>query len=275
MKINGLSFGISAVASGIKSCVTNAEPQLIVSTTKGGFAITASVSKALGLQPGDNIMFANNIADVESIVMTKENADVLNYAKENGFDLETPEGVAACIKSLTVWYIAKGVPMFKKDGTEATVAVRLTKEEKKKLYDENVDSIIAANRAQLIAAYNLNENATDDEIKEHYTVDEMQNPQTQAFSGCRLAAANSNSTGIGLKLNFSDTNNWEQLKADREDKTAFKRVFSVKVKAGETGKFNDGYKIVDITYYPLGEYTDEKPNRIGASKAAERAGDAE
>ena len=71
MKINGLSFGISAVASGVKSSVVNAEPQLIVATTKGGFAITGSVSKALGLQPGDNIMFANNIADVEALVMAK------------------------------------------------------------------------------------------------------------------------------------------------------------------------------------------------------------
>lgn len=268
MKINGLSFGISAVASGVKSSVVNAEPQLIASANKGGFAITGSVSKALGLQSGDNLMFANNIADVEYIVMAKENEDVLNYAKENGFDLNTAEGVEACVKSLTVWYIAKGVPMFKKDGTEATVSVRLTKEEKKKLYDENIDSIIAANRAQLIAAYNLNENATDDEIKEHYTVDEMQNPQTQAFSGCKLAA-NGNAVGIGLRLNFSDTNNWEQLKADMEDKTAFKRVFSVDIKAGETGKFNDGHKIVDVIYYPLGEYTDEKLTRIAVNKPAE------
>ena len=266
MKINGLSFGISAVASGIKSSVVNAEPQLIVATTKGGFAITGSVSKALGLQAGDNIMFANNIADVEALVMSKENADLLEYAKNNGFDLETSEGVEACIKSLTVWYIAKGVPMFKKDGSEATVAVRLTKEEKKKLYDENVDAIIAANRAQLIAAYNLNEDATDDEIKEHYTVDEMQSPQTQAFSGCKLAASG-NAVGTGLKLNFSDTNNWEQLKADMEDKTALKRVFSVDIKNGETGKFNDGHKIVDVIYYPLGEYTDEKPARVAANKA--------
>lgn len=273
MKINGLSFGINVVARRVKNNVVNTEPQLILSASKGGFAITGSVSKALGLQPGDSIMFANNIADVESIVMANENADVLNYAKEKGFDLNTAEGVEACIKSLTVWYIAKGVPMFKKDGTEATVSVRLNKEEKKKLYYENVDSIIAANRAQLIAAYNLNDDATDDEIKKHYTVDEMQNPQTQAFSGCRLSA-NANAVGIGLKLTFTDTNNWEQLKADMDDKTALKRVFSVDIKNCETGKFNDGYKIVDVTYYPLGEYTDEKSSRA-VNKAAETTGDAE
>lgn len=273
MKINGLSFGISAVANRVrraKGSTVESDPKLILSVTKGNFSITGSLSKALGLKSGDNIMFANNIADVESIVTTKENEDLLNYAKENGFDLNTAEGVNACIKSLTVWYIAKGVPLFKNDGTELTVSVRTSKEEKKKLYDENIDSIIAANRDQLIAAYNLNADATDDEIKEHYTVDEMQSPRTQAFSGCKLAS-NSNVVGTGFRLNFSDSNNWEQLKADMEDKTAFRRVFSVDIKNGETGKFNDGHKIVDVTYYPLGEYTDEKPARVAANKAADDA----
>ena len=98
----------------------------------------------------------------------------------------------------------------------------------------------------------------------------MQNPQTQAVSGCKLAA--DGKAGVtGLKLSFSDTNNWEQLKADMEDKTALKRVFSVDIKNGETGKFNDGHKIVDVIYYPLGEYTDEKPSRVAANKAADDA----
>ena len=56
-----------------------------------------------------------------------------------------------------------------------------------------------------------------------------------------------------------------------KDKTTLKRVFSVDIKNGETGKFNDGHKIVDVIYYPLGEYTDEKPARVAANKAAESA----
>lgn len=261
MKINGLSFGISAVASGVKSSVINAEPQLIAASTKGGFAITSSVSKALALVPGDYLMFANDAAEVEKAVMEKVPA-VVEFAQANGFDLDTPEGVEACAKAATTWYIAKGVALYKKDGSAVMTSVRLTRDEKIKLYNENIEEIIASHRDELIATYNLSADATDDEIKEHYTVDEMPSPQTQSFSGCKLAA-NGTATGVGLKLTFSDTNNWEQLKSDMEDKASMKRVFAVDVKGGIKSKFNNGLEDVDVVYYPLGDYTDEKPMRVG------------
>ena len=269
MKINGLSFGINVVASGVKVSSVITEPVLVASSTKGSFSISGVVSKALGLVPGDNIMFANDAADVEKAVMNRVDA-VVEFAQNNGFDLDTPEGTSACVAAITTWYIAKGVPMFKKTGEPIMVNVRLTKEEKKKYFDEHVDEVIKNNRDKLIAAYELAETATDEEIKAAFKVDDMPSPQMQSVSGCKLAASGA-ATGTGLKLSFSDTNNWEQLKADMEDKTALKRVFSVDVKAGETGKFNDGHKIVDVIYYPLGEYTDEKPARVAANKAAESA----
>ena len=52
-------------------------------------------------------------------------------------------------------------------------------------------------------------------------------------------------------------------------------AITVDIKNGETGKFNDGHKIVDVIYYPLGEYTDEKPSRVAANKAAENANNTE
>lgn len=269
MKINGISFGINAVASGVKSSVVNAEPQLIASSTKGSFSITGSVSKALGLQPGDYIMFANDAADVEKAVMDKVDA-VVEFAAQNGFDLDSADGVAACVKAITTWYIAKGVALFKKDGSEVTASIRLSKEEKQKFYEENVDAVIAENREALINTYNLAPDATDEQIKEVYTAEEMQNPQTQAFSGCKLATTGT-ATGLGLKLNFSDTNNWEQLKSDLEDKTSVKRVFAVDVKGGIKSTFNNGKESVDVVYYPLGEFTDEVPARVGKKADAEDA----
>ena len=269
MKINGLSFGINVVASGVKVSSVVTEPVLVASSTKGSFNISGVVSKALGLLPGDNIMFANDAADVEKAVINRVDA-VVEFAQNNGFDLDTPEGTSACVAAITTWYIAKGVPMFKKSGEPIMVNVRLTKDEKKKYFDEHVDEVIKNNRDKLIAAYELAETATDEEIKAVFKVDDMPSPQIQSVSGCKLAA-NGSATGTGLKLSFSDTNNWEQLKADMEDKTALKRVFSVDIKNGETGKFNDGHKIVDVIYYPLGEYTDEKPSRVAANKAAEDA----
>jgi len=267
MKINGISFGINAVASGVKSSVVNAEPMLVISSTKGSFSITGSVSKALNVQPGEYIMFANDATDVEKAVLDKVDA-VVNFAAENGFDLDTPEGVEACVKAATTWYIAKGVALFKKDGSPVMCSIRLSKEEKQKFYDDNVDEFINENRKMLIDSYNLSDDATDDEIKEHFTVEEMQNPQTQAFSGCKLATTG-NLTGVGLKLNFSDTNNWEQLKSDLEDKSAVKRSYKVDVKGGIKSTFNNGKDDVDVVYYPLGEFVDEKPSRVAANKKAE------
>ena len=87
MKINGLSFGINVVASGVKVSSVITEPVLVASSTKGGFNISGAVSKALGLLPGDNIMFANDAADVEKAVINRVDA-IVEFAQNNGFDLD-------------------------------------------------------------------------------------------------------------------------------------------------------------------------------------------
>lgn len=274
MKINGLSFGINVVASGVKVSSIITEPVLVASSTKGSFSISGVVSKTLGLVPGDNIMFANDATDVEKAVMNRVDA-VVEFAQNNGFDLDTPEGTAGCVAAATTWYIAKGVPMFKKTGEPIMVNVRLTKDEKKKFFDENVDDVIKNNRDKLIAAYNLAETATDDEIKAVFKIDDMPTPQIQSVSGCKLAATGS-ATGVGLKLSFSDTNNWEQLKSDMEDKTAMKRSFDVDIKNPITSKFNNGKEDVDVVFYALGEYKDEIPSRVGKkNEDADNADNAE
>ena len=124
----------------------------------------------------------------------------------------------------------------------------------------------------MIAAYELSENATDEEIKAAFKVDDMPSPQIQSVSGCKLAASGS-ATGTGLKLSFSDTNNWEQLKADLDDKTAMKRSFEVDIKNPVVSKYNNGKEDIDVTFYALGEYKDEVPSRTG--KKADEAEDAE
>lgn len=268
MKINGLSFGINVITSRVKTSSVNTEPVLVASSTKGTFHISGSVSNALGLTPGDNIMFANDAADVEKAVINRVDA-IVEFAQNNGFNLDTPEGTSACVAAVTTWYIAKGVPMFKKTGKPIMVNVRLTKEEKKKYFDEHVDEVIKNNRDKLIAAYELANTATNEEIKAAFKVDDMPSPQIQSVSGSKLAASNS-ATGTGLKLSFSDTNNWEQLKSDLEDKTSVKRSFDVDIKNPIVSKYNNGKDDVEIKFYALGEYKDKVPSRIGSKK-----GDAE
>lgn len=272
MKINGLSFGISVQASGVRTSVVSVEPELIALSTKGSFALTPAATKALGLASGDYIMLANDAADVEAAVNAKGD-EVMAFAKENGFDLDTFEGIQACVHAATTWYIAKGVAQFKKNGEPVMCAVRLSKEEKQKWYDDNVDEVIANNRESLIAKYNLDAEATNDDIKAVFTVEDFPSPQTQSYSGCKLAA-NANQTGVGVKLTFSDANNWEQLKADLEDKTGVKRVYSVDLANPIAQPYNDGSKDVEVKFYAIEFKADEKPIRAG-KKDEEPADDAE
>lgn len=253
MKINGLLFGINVVASGVKVSSVTTEPVLIASSTKGSFYVSGTVANALGLMAGDNIMFANDAADVEKAVINRVDA-IVEFAKNNGFNLDTPEGTSACVAAITTWYIAKGVPMFKRSGEPVMVNVRLTKEEKKKYFDEHVDEVIKNNRDKLIAAYELADTATDEEIKAAFKIDDMPSPQIQSVTGCKLAKC-----GNGSKLSFSDTNNWEQLKSDLEDnKSSMKRLFDVDIKNPIVSKYNNGKADVEIRFYALGEYKDEE-----------------
>lgn len=265
MKINGLSFGINVVASGVKVSTVIAEPILIASSTRGGFYITGTVAKALGLLPGDSIMFANDARDVEKAVINRVDA-IVEFAKNNGFDLDTPNGTSDCVAAITTWYIAKGVPMFKKTGEPVMVNVRLTKEEKKKYFDEHVDEVIKNNRDKLIAAYELAETATYEEIKAAFKVDDMPSPQIQAVSGCKLFAS-----GAGSKLTFCDSNNWELLKSDLENKSSVKRTFNVDIKNPIVSKYNNGNDDVEVTFYALGEHKDKAPYRTDKKDDAEDA----
>lgn len=273
MKINGLSFGISVQNSGVRTNVVTVEPQLIANSTKGGFVITSAASKVLGLASGDYIMFANDAADVAAAVNAKADA-VLQFAAENGFDLDTFEGVQACINAATTWYIAKGVAQFKKNGEPILCSVRLSGAEKQNWYDENIDDAIANNRETLINKFGLDESATDDDIKAVYTVDKFPNPQTQSYTGSKLAASN-NQLGVGVKLSFSDTNNWEQLKADLEDKTSVKRIFDIDVNHPIAQAYNDGSKDVEVKFYPIEKNADEKPARVGKKAVDDDAQEAE
>ena len=97
---NKVSFGVQAVVAGQKSATVNAAPQLIVNTTEGKFTITSPVSKALGIAVGENVMFLNNIAGVESAIAQRLDA-IVDFAKEKGLDLDTREGQEEVLAAFT------------------------------------------------------------------------------------------------------------------------------------------------------------------------------
>lgn len=266
----GIKFNVNAVMAGQKSSLVNATPQLIAKSTPGQFTITSPVSKALGIAVGENVMFLNNINGIEQAIQARPD-ELVNYANEHGWDIDTPEGADALIKDLTTWYIAKGVLMYKKNGEPILGTVRVTKEEKAAKIAQDglkmIQEMSEEDKAAFAAAKGL-EGADDETLAAAITPDDVPSPTYHAASGSKTAAT-AQATGIGLQLNFTDTAIWDTLKADVEDKKSINRVFDVKLDEAEEAKYNNGMEEVTITIYPLAFVEDKAPMTRGSKENAE------
>lgn len=260
-----MNFGISVVVNGQKSSVVNARPTLSVKSTLGKFEITSPVSKKLGIAPGENVMFLNNFGGITDAIAT-QNPELVQYAEENGIDLTTREGQDAILATFGKWYIAKGVAKFSKNGTPATTVVRETKEAKQARLEANKVEYAKAMHDVLAAQYG---DLSDEELAEYITVDIMPSIEVQDFTGSKTATT-SNATGVGCQLNFTDSNIWNTLKEDLEDKGSVNRVFDVDLEASEVYEISNGFENVPVVVYPISNPTDVAP-MVREKKDAESA----
>lgn len=261
---NKISFGVQAVQAGQKSSTVNAAPQLIANSTIGKFVITSPVSKALNIAVGENVMFLNNIAGVEAAIQQRVD-DVVNYATENGIDINTREGEEQLLATFTQWYIAKGVKQYDSKGNPVMASERYTKEDKAKYLAEHSMEIVDANRDALIAEFG---EMSDEELAEKLTVDMVEAPKFHACSGSKTATTAS-ATGVGCQLNFTDTAIWGALKADLGDAATKKnRVYSVKLDESEEVEFNNGKENVKVTIFPI-EFVEDNDPIVREKKSAE------
>ena len=261
MKNGKLSFGIAAIAAGQKSAIVNAQPQLIARSTAGGFSITAPVSKALNIAVGDNVMFLNNIASINAAIAQKPQ-DLVDWAAENGVDLDSPEGAERVIDEFGQWYIAKGVAMYDAKGHPVMARDRYSKADKEKFIKEHAMEIVDANRDALKERLG-NPYATDEELAASITVDDVESPMHPAFSGSKTATTSA-ATGVGCQLNFTDSSIWTSLKKDLGDDADKKvRVFDVDLEELQDIEISNGYTTVTVKALVLGDYTDKEPARIG------------
>lgn len=251
---NKIQFGVQAIVAGQKSNTVNADPQLIANSTSGKFVITAPVSKALNIAVGENVMFLNNIQGVEAAVQARTE-DILAYAAENDFDLDTREGADACVKSLTQWFIAKGVKMYDSKGNPVMASERFTADDKAKYLEANKMDIVAANRDALVEQFG---EMTDEELAEKLTVEMVESPKYHAASGSKTATT-SNVTGVGCQLSFTDTAIWGALKADIEEPTKKNRIFDVVLEDVQKIEYNNGKEVVMIDIYPIEFVEDTDP----------------
>lgn len=254
---NKVQFGFNAIQAGQKSSTVNAEPRLIANSTSGKFVITAPVSKAMGVAVGENIMFLNNISNVEAAISQRVE-DIVNWANENGIDLNTREGQDAALQAFTVWAIAKGVAQYDSKGNPVMASERYSKEDKQKYIDAHAAEILAENREVLIER-NGGEDADDDTLIALISVDDIETPKYHSYTGSKTATTAA-ATGVGCQLNFTDTSIWNSMKSDLGDaKEKKNRIYSVLLDEGFTTQVNNGKENVEITAYPLEFVADEDP----------------
>lgn len=261
------AFGFSAVNAGQRNVTV--EPQLLAVSTSGGFRLTAPVTKLLGIAPGDYVMFINNVADIDAAIAA-QTEEVVAFAEENGLELGSPELTIAMHKEFDMWAVAKGIALYKSNGVALTVKERLTAKDKESLvladFDATLEAALTSGNDELVAAVSREGITKDEQVTilasliEGREVPKYQGSKTAATSGC---------TGVGLPLNFTDSNVWNQLKADMENAEAMNRVFDIDVDNIQEIVLNNGFEDVKVRIAVLGDYTDKAPVARGTKAEVE------
>ena len=271
-KIKFNSFAV--MQSGQKSNTVNAEPQLIANTTLGKFVITAPVSKALNIAVGENVMFLNNIADVEKAI-AERNPELVNWANENGVNLDSNEGKETAMQEFVMYCIAKGIPQYNAKGEPIMADLRFTKEEKLEAAIDNMETIMGSETMYAkIAEVMENPEVTVQEVCDvlrseesndfidgvkSLIIDCVKVPQYHVASGSRTATTGK-AKGVGCQLSFSDTAIWNTLKHNLgKEKELKNRVFNVELNEGFKANAHDGQKVVEFMCYPLTFLNDTDP----------------
>lgn len=255
----GLSFGMSVVNAGQRA--VSEEPELIATSTNGGFRVSSSVTRALGVGHGEYIMFIKNVDEVQNAI-NDQIEEFVAFCQEAGLDPVSAEAANAFHKEFDVWAIAKGVPCYDKHGNPLTVRERMTKNDKEKILENKFEEMLAAAMAsgdeELVAALSV-EGITTDEQKE-ILMSSLQGDLVQKFMGSKCANT-SGMTGAGTILNFTDSNVWMRLKADAAEPEKINRKFSIDLENSIPVQVDNGKEVITVKAFVLGEHKDEEPAR--------------
>ena len=265
--VKSSGFGFAVVAAGQRN--VTADPQVIATSTEGGFRITGPVTRILGIQHGDYVMFINNVANIDQAIANKVE-ELVAFVEENGLKWGTPEAAIAIHKEFDMWAIAKGIQEYDSKGLPVLGKERLTQADRLRLVEARFDEMLAAalesDNEELIEA--LNRDGITEAEQKNLLCPFVQPIEVNKFKGSK-AASPSNVTGLGVNLTFTDSNVWAQLKADLgEAADTVNRIYSVDIDDIQKCMINDGYKDVEVSMLILGESEDKKPVRVGAKKPA-------
>lgn len=257
MKFNSkMQFGFNAVVSGQKSATVNAAPSLTACSTKGKFVVTSPVTKALKVAVGENIMFLNNISNVEQAI-AQRTPDILAVADEMGVDIDSREGQDALLKSLTVWLITKGIAVKDSKNQQVTRQIRMSDEEKREYITKHAAEFVAAHRDDLIERNGGND-ADDKTLSALIDIDEVNYPSYDLYTGSKTSTAGT-ATGVGCQVSFTDTTIWSQIKSDIDSPEKKNRVFDVKLDNAIEVQVSNGFENVTVVAYPIEFVEDSDP----------------
>lgn len=251
---SALSFGLSTV----RQTRTNVSvPQLVATTVRGSFRITPMVSNLLDLKAGDNIMFINNVNEINAAIASKQDV-IVDFCKSTGLDVDSPEAKVAIHNEFDLWGIAKGVAEYTTTGEPKMALLRLSKKEKLRKvasdFDNLLEQALASGNEALVEALTKADITKEEQME--IISEFMQGDEVQKFSGSRLANP-SGMNGTGVTLTFSDSNAWQQLKADLGfdmDKTV--RTFEIDTENIQTVAVHDGHKEVNVKVLLLTKHVD-------------------
>lgn len=258
-------FGVNAVNAGQRN--VEVAPAIIATSTNGGFRMTAPVSRALSCAHGDYMMFLNTIDGVEAAIRNND-PNLVAYCEEHELEFGTPEAAIAIHKAFDQWFVAKGIVLKDGKGNYQTTSERLTKKDKVTYATQNFDAMY--NAALEGADEETVASLTRDGITKEEQIDILSNfvmpKEIKKYQGCKLAN-NSKLTGIGAALTGTDSNVWNQLKEDLDDKESVNRIFEIDLSEPYEMEVSNGYENVTVVAYALGASKDEAPIVRGSKDA--------
>lgn len=264
----GMSFGFSAINAGQRNTVV--EPQCIAVSTNGGFRVTPPVSKALNVANGEYIMFLTNVDQINNAI-AESHPDIVAFCEENGLDITSNEAAVAIHKEFDMYAIAKGIKEFDAKGNFRTATERLTKKDKYTYVSQNFDAMmeaaLASGKEELVDAL-TREGITKEEQMDLLTPF-VKPKEVAKYKGSKTSNP-AGMTGVGTSLTFTDSNVWNQLKADLgDDATKVNRIFSVDVNDPQEIVMSNGYEDVKVKMLILGESVDKEPSRLSEKEDEE------
>ena len=255
----GIKFGFNAVNAGQRNA--NVEPQVIATSTDGGFRLTPAVTKALNIGHGDYVMFLSNADNINEAIFAKDEA-IVTFCEENGLELGSQEANIAIHNEFDMWAIAKGIQEYDSKGNPKKITERLSKEYKRDYVANNFDTILE----QAVSSEDVDDETKEALTREGVTKEEQISilikfvtpSEMDKYKGAK-AANSTGVTGSGTTLTFTDANVWNQLKADIKDMaTKVNRIFEVDLDDMQTLEISNGYENVTVNALVLGAYSDKE-----------------